>query len=76
MQIEDWVLLNKTRQHTSQALRLSRQKTPPPTYKIPATSMIIVMMQLIALSAGVRISLRSASKFDNKSEQERCFPER
>ena len=50
---------------------------PPPTYKIPATNIIMLIMQLMALKDGVSMSLSSASRLDNKSEdRDVTFPER
>ena len=50
---------------------------PPPTYKIPATSITMLIMQLMALKDGVSISLSNASRLDNKSEaKDVTFPDR
>ena len=40
----------------------------PPTYNIPATNIIMLIMQLIALNEGVSISRSNASRLDNKSD--------
>ena len=49
----------------------------PPTYNIPETNIIMLIMQAMALNKGVSISLSNASRLDNKSEaRDEILPER